>query len=146
MSCKFSGFASFVMLVGRICFSLIFVIAGYQKLVGFGPTAATMAAKGVPYTDIMLVIAIVFELGGGLLVLLGWYARLGAFLIFLFIIPVVYVFHSFWALSGPQMALQMIHFLKNLAIMGGALYIVAVGAGHFSIDGWARKACCRNKD
>lgn len=139
MTNKFSGFSSFLMLIGRICFGLIFIIAGYQKLVMFSSISAQLASKGMPYADMILVISTILELGGGLLILLGWYARFGAFLLFLFVIPVTYVFHSFWGLADPDMTNQMWHFLKNISIIGGALYIMAVGAGRYSIDGWVRK-------
>lgn len=134
-----SPFCSFLMFIGRVFFSLIFIVAGYYKIVEFQTTAASMVSAGVPYADIVLIAAIIFELGGGILVLLGWYARFGAFLIFLFIIPVTYFFHSYWTYEGVQMVNNFHHFMKNLAMAGGALYIMSCGAGKISVDGFFRK-------
>lgn len=132
-------FQNFLMLIGRICLSLIFVISGFDKLMDFAQTSQAMAAKGVPYHDIMLIIAIIFELGGGILVLLGLYVRFGALLLFLFVIPVTYYFHGFWEMENIEMINNFHHFFKNLAIIGGTLYIISFGAGRISIDGLIRK-------
>jgi len=135
MSCKYSTLQDFVLLLGRICIALIFVVAGFNKIMTFGGTAAMMASKGVQGSEFVLILAIIFELGGGLLVLFGWYARFGAILLFLFMIPVTYVFHSFWTYEGAAMVNNIHHFFKNLSIMGAMLYIMAAGAGSFSLDG-----------
>lgn len=120
-------------LLGRVFLSLIFVISGFTKIRGFAATAGYMAGKGLPMVDVLLVLTILIELGGGLMVLLGWKARWGALAIFLFVIPVTLVFHPFWAAEPDQMQMQFINFMKNLAIMGGMLYIVAFGAGPLSL-------------
>ena len=73
-------------------------------------------------------------LGGGLLVLFGFKARFGAFLLFIFTIPVTFVFHSFWNMPADQITNQMHHFMKNISIMGGTLYLMAYGAGRFGFD------------
>ena len=145
MTHQCSVLKSFIVFLARICISLIFVVAGYDKIVDFNQYATMLAAKGVPYAEITLVLAIIFEFGGGLLILLGWYARFGALLIFLFIIPVTYFFHSFWEMMGTEMINNIHHFLKNLAIIGGLLYVMACGAGHISIDGFIRKKCCQQR-
>jgi putative oxidoreductase len=121
-------------LAGRILLALIFVIAGYGKIGNFAGTAAYMASQGLPMSDVLLVITIAIELGGGLMIMLGWKARWAALAIFLFIIPTTLMFHQFWAADAAQVQNQMNHFLKNLAIMGGMLYIVAHGPGPFSLD------------
>lgn len=120
-------------LLGRILLSLIFILAGYGKIGGFEGTSGYMASKGLPFTDILLVLTIIIELGGGLLILVGWQARWAATAIFLFLIPVTLIFHPFWALEG-QIATDEYHaFMKNLAIMGGMLYIMTFGSGPFSL-------------
>jgi len=126
----------FAPLLGRTLLALIFIFAGYHKIIGFEGTAGYMASQGLPIPQILLVAAIVIELIGGLMILLGWQARLAAAAIFLFLIPTTLVFHAFWTVSpSDAMALQnqMNHFMKNLAIMGGMLYIVAYGSGPFSL-------------
>ena len=121
-------------LVGRVLLALIFIVSGFGKVTGFAATAGYMASKGLPMTQVLLVGAILIELGGGLLVLLGWKARWAALAIFLFLIPTTLIFHAFWGLPAAEAQGQMIHFLKNLAIMGGRVLIFARGPGPFSID------------
>ncbi|HTT07245.1 MAG TPA: DoxX family protein [Gammaproteobacteria bacterium] len=111
-----------VAFVGRLLLAAIFIIAGYGKLTHFSATAEMMVGKGLPMANVLLVLTIIIELGGGLLLATGWYARQAALAIFLFIIPVTYVFHPFWSDPGQQ-----IMFLKNLAIMGGMAQVVAYG-------------------
>ncbi len=124
-------------LAGRLLIANIFIIAGYNKLGGFAGTAGYMASKmaGLDPTliNVMLAVTILIELGGGLLILLGWQARWAATAILLWMIPVTLIFHAYWAVPVDQMQMQMIQFQKNLAIMGGLLYIVACGPGAFSL-------------
>lgn len=117
-------------LAGRILLSAIFVISGIKKISGFATTAGYMASKGLPMVDLLLVLTIIIELGGGLMILLGWRARWAATAIFLFLIPVSVVFHPVWA--DPS---QFNSFFKNLAIMGGMMYIMVYGSGPCSIGG-----------
>ena len=140
MACSYSGFQSFLLLLGRICFSLIFVIAGASKIIAFDQTVQMMASSGVPAAQIMLVVAIIFELGGGILVFLGLFTRFGGLLLFLFMIPVTFYFHPFWGMEGNQMVAQMQHFLKNLAMLGGALYIMVAGGGKVALDALMHKS------
>lgn len=122
------------LLVGRILLALIFILSGYGKIAGFEGTAGYMASKGLPLVDILLVLTILVELGGGLLIAIGYKARWAALAIFLFLIPVTAIFHNFWAVDPEQMRTQLIQFQKNLAIMGGMLYIVFAGPGAYSVD------------
>jgi len=125
-------------LAGRILLSLMFIISGWGKITGFAGTAGYMASKGMPFPQLLLAGAIVVELGGGLMLLFGWKARLAALAMFLFIIPTTLIFHNFWAADPAQVQGQTIHFMKNLTIMGGMLYVMAFGAGPLSLD--ARKS------
>jgi putative oxidoreductase len=93
-----------------------------------------MASKGMPFPEVFLVPTIIIELGGGLLLAVGYKARWAALAIFLFLIPTTLIFHAFWAVDAEQMQMQMIQFQKNLAIMGGMLYVVVNGAGPWSVD------------
>jgi putative oxidoreductase len=83
--------------------------------------------------QVLLPLTILVELGGGLMLVLGWNARLAAGVLFLFIIPTTLIFHNFWAVPADQMQSQMNNFLKNLAIMGGMTYVVVFGSGPFSL-------------
>ena len=78
--------------------------------------------------------AIAVEFLGGLALLIGFKARWAALAIFLFLIPTTLIFHSASGLSGQEAQGQMIHMMKNLAIMGGMLMVFAVGPGKYSID------------
>jgi len=120
-------------LAGRILLALIFVISGYNKLVGFDGTVGYIASKGLPLPQLAAAAAIAMELVGGVLLVIGWQTRWAATAIFLFMIPTTLIFHPFWAVAaGKQM--EMIQFMKNLCIMGGMLYVMAFGAGPLSVD------------
>jgi putative oxidoreductase len=120
-------------LAGRILLALIFVISGYNKLVGFDGTVGYIASKGLPLPQLAAAAAIAIELIGGILLVIGWQTRWAATAIFLFLIPTTLIFHPFWAVAaGKQM--EMIQFMKNLCIMGGMLYVMAFGAGPLSVD------------
>jgi len=130
----FAGVEQFAPLVGRILLSTIFLISGVMKVVGWNETEGMMASMGMPAVPLFHVGAILVELGAGLGVLLGCQARVSALVLFLFLIPTTLIFHAFWAYEGAQQQMQMINFLKNLAIMGGLALVVGFGAGPFSID------------
>jgi putative oxidoreductase len=121
-------------LAGRILLAPIFLLSGAMKIMHWNQTADEMAVKGMVAVPFFLALAVLFELGGGLSVLLGYKARLGALALALFLIPVTLVFHDFWTHTGKDMENQMQHFLKNLTIMGGLLTLAAAGAGRFSLD------------
>ena len=121
-------------LAGRILLALIFLMSGIGKIGGFAGTAGYMASKGMPMVEILLAITIVIEIGAALMIITGFKARLGAAALFLWMIPVTLIFHNFWAVPADQAMIQNIMFMKNLAIMGGMLYIMAFGSGPMSID------------
>ena len=121
--------------IGRILLALIFVVSGAGKITGYAGTAAVMAAKGLPIVDVLLPLTIAVELGGGLLLALGWKARWAAAALLLFLIPTTLIFHQFWGIEPKLAQMQKIHFLKNVAIMGGMLMVLAIGAGRWSVDG-----------
>ena len=125
-------------LVGRVLLGLIFAISGFKKILGFASTAGYMASKGLPMTDVLLVLTILVELGGGLMLIAGWKTCWAAVALFLFIIPTSIIFHPFWN-GDAQAAMNQVQFLKNLAIMGGMLMLAANGPGQWSADG-SRKA------
>ncbi|NUP11486.1 MAG: DoxX family protein [Polyangiaceae bacterium] len=120
--------------IGRALISGIFIASGIGKLAGWGETAAFMNAQGIVAVQLFLPLAILVELGCGLALLAGFKARWAAMGLFLFLIPTTYIFHDFWTFAGPERQAQMAQFMKNLAIMGGLLLVVAFGAGRASID------------
>ena len=121
------------MLLGRISFALIFVMSGFTHF--SKQTIGYAAAQGVPLASIAVPLAGIIALLGGLSILLGYRAKLGAWLIVLFLVPVTLTMHKFWEISDPMMAqMQMIMFMKNVSILGGALLISQFGAGPLSVD------------
>ena len=120
-------------LIGRILLAFIFILSGYSKIGGFQQTAGYMASKGLPMAQVLLVLTIIIELGGGLMLLLGWRARWAALAFFLWLIPTTLVFHAFWGIDAAQAQMQQIQFMKNLAIMGGMMYVIACGSGPYSL-------------
>ncbi len=81
---------------------------------------------------LLLALTIAVELGGGLMLLIGWQARWAA-VIFLWMIPVTCIFHSYWGLPPEQMQMQCINFQKNMAVMDGMLFVIAYGSGADSL-------------
>jgi putative oxidoreductase len=120
-------------LVGRFMMAVIFLFSGFGKITGFAGTAGYMASKGLPLVEVLLVASIVIEIGGALMLILGYKAKLGAAALFLWMVPVTLVFHNFWAVPAAEQQLQMIMFMKNLAMLGGLLYIMAFGSGPMRI-------------
>ena len=105
-----------------------------NKIPQFSSVTQYMASEGVPAPQVMLAGAIVFLIAGGLSILLGFYARVGAVLLFTFLVLATYFFHDFWTMEGEVVQGQMIHFMKNLSMMGTMLFIMAVGSGPMSLD------------
>jgi putative oxidoreductase len=121
-------------LVGRILIGMIFLLSGLSKIGGFAGTAGWMTSKGVPMAEVLLAITMVIEIGASAMIISGFKARLGAAALFLWMIPVTFVFHNFWSMPAAEQQIQMIMFMKNLGLMGGMLYIMAFGSGPMSLD------------
>ncbi len=123
------GFGS---LLGRFLMGMIFILAGLQKLMNPAATAAVMGQNGIPLPGLLVYLTILVELGGGLILIAGFYTRQVAFLLFLFLIPTTLIFHT-----GPEM-MQRVNLLKNCAIMGGLLMVAVNGGGGWSVDSATR--------
>ena len=122
-------------LVGRILIGLIFLVAGIRKVMGFAVAVAYLTKLGFPAAEAMAVIAIVIELGGSILLIVGWRTRWAAWLLALFVVIAAFAAHRFWEISDPgQFNNQLNHFLKNLSIVGGLLYVATFGPGSASVD------------
>jgi len=122
-----------IVLLGRLFYALMFLMAApnhfTKQAVSYAASqGAPLASNGVP---LMGVISLV----GGLSILVGYRARVGAWLIVLFLVIVTPIMHKFWGVADPMAAqMQMINFMKNLSMCGGALLITQFGAGPFSLD------------
>lgn len=128
-----------VSLLGRVLLSAIFILSGFSKIFAFKAMAGMMAGKGFPLPAIAMGIAIAIEVIGGLAILTGFKAKLTAWIVFLYLIPTTFMFHNFWTMQGAMRMDNQIHFLKNLAIMGGLLLLASNGAGRASLDALAAR-------
>src|SRR6516165_8072744 len=136
-----------VTVLGRVLLGTIFFMAAVgNKIPHFSQVASVMDAVGVPAPQLMLVGAIVFLIGGSLSVIVGYKARMGAVLLLTFLVLASYYFHPFWNLEGQAQQEQMIHFMKNLSMMGAMLFIVANGSGPMSLDSWLHKQVTASAD
>lgn len=132
----------YIPLIGRILFSLIFLMSGIMgHLIGLSGTAAYAASQGLPMATFFVALSGIIALLGALSIILGYKAKMGAWLIVIFLIPVTFKMHAFWAITDPAQQMmkqmQMAMFMKNIALTGTALMITYFGAGPISMD--ARK-------
>jgi putative oxidoreductase len=123
-----------VMLVARILLALMFVSAGFSKIGGFEGTAGYIASKGLPLPQLGAAIAIVVELAGGIMLIVGWKARWAALAIAVFTAAATVIFHNYWAMTGADAFTQRLMFWKNVSVIGGLLAVYAFGPGRWSID------------
>lgn len=136
----FESFRGPLTLLGRLLLCAIFFLAAVgNKIPHFNDVAQVMASAGIPAPEFMLVGAILFLVAGSVSVIVGYKARIGAFLLLTFLVLASYYFHPFWKLEGQAQQAQMIQFMKNLSMMGAMLFIVANGSGPMSVDSWLRK-------
>ncbi len=120
---------SLLQLLARILISLIFLWSGLQKILHFSATQQYMSMHKMPQTTLLLIGAIIVEIGGGLCLLFGFKTKWAALLIALFLIPTTWIFHRNLADQ-----IQLLEFLKNLAIIGGLLMLTAFDGGKFSLS------------
>jgi putative oxidoreductase len=127
----------FFTLLGRLFLTVVFFVSVPAQ---FGPVDLKYAvAAGVPFAKLVVPAAGLLMLAGAISVLLGYRAKLGAWILVLFLVPVTLVMHHFWSASNPMMAqLQMGMFIRNVSILGGVLIVSQVGPGPWSLD--ARRA------
>jgi putative oxidoreductase len=125
----FAGASPYLALLGRLLLAVIFLLSGYGKLTAASGTIAYIESAGLPAPTLAYAVALVVELVGGLLLVVGFQTRLAALVLALFTVAAAFGFHSNFADQN-----QTIHFLKNIAIAGGLLQVVAFGAGALSFD------------
>lgn len=124
----------FLPLLGRILIGAPFVMSGLGKLAAYGATVGYIAAMGLPVPPLAFVVAVLTELGGGLLLLSGYRARAVSLGMAVFCVVTAIFFHHNFADQN-----QMIHFLKNVMMAGGLLQITYFGAGALSLDARSRR-------
>jgi putative oxidoreductase len=123
-----------ILLVARLLFSLLFIIFGWQKLVGFAATVAYMTSLGLPAPEAAAVVAIAFELGLGVAIALGFWTRPAALWLALYSVATAAIAHRYWMMTGAEQYMNTIHFYKNMSIAGGALLLCLTGPGKYSVD------------
>ena len=121
-------------LVGRILLALIFITSGWSKITGFDGTVGYIASKGLPLPQVGAIIAILCELGGGILLAVGFKARWAGLVLAIFTLAAGMLFHDFWNADAASKMNQTIHFWKNVSITGGMLMVFAFGPGRYSLD------------
>jgi|SRR6516164_4131370 putative oxidoreductase len=121
--------------LGRLLIALIFIRGGINKLASIAATTTTMRNHGIPYPDILVWGALALELGGGLMLVAGFYARWVALALFFYTLSLALIFHAYWTVGDPAAArIDASSFFGHLSMMGGMLFVVAFGAGAYSVD------------
>src|SRR5260221_12584627 len=123
-----------VALVGRILLALIVVISGFGKITGVDGTVGYIASKGLPMAQLVAIGTIAVEIGGGIMLAVGFKARWAALALAVFTLLAAIIFHNFWAAEAAQKMAQQINFMKNISITGGMLMVFAFGPGRLSVD------------
>ena len=121
-------------LVARILLAFMFVTSGWDKLIGFSGTAGFIASRGLPLPTLATAIAVICELGIGLMLLVGFKARWAGIVLAVFTVAAGILFHDYWNMSGADVMANKINFMKNISIAGGMLAIAAFGPGRYSVD------------
>lgn len=142
-------------LLGRVMLATIFLMSAIgNKIPNYDSVVGYMASEGVPAPKFLLAGAIAFLILGGLSIVLGFKARIGATLLLVFLVLATYFFHDFWTqpadamwvlslnadVARPVQQVEMISFMKNLGLMGAMLFLIANGPGPMSIDNRQRSA------
>ncbi|WP_432799300.1 DoxX family protein [Poriferisphaera sp. WC338] len=135
-----------VAVVGRLMLVAIFLMSALgNKIPNFEATTQFMASEGMPMPKLMLAGGIVFLILGGLSILVGFKARIGAAMLIAFLVLATYYFHDFWTIADAQAReMEMIGFMKNLALIGAMTFVFANGAGVWSLDKLLCKSCCKD--
>lgn len=121
-------------LLGRIFISIIFIYEALDTIFFFHNTKETLTNYGITWwQDALLVGAIVFLILGATLVLIGYYARIGAFLLLMYWLPFTLIVYSFWNDPVEYQRLSALYFMRNIAVCGGLLMLMANGSGKYSV-------------
>lgn len=123
----------YIQLIGRALFSLIFLMAPAKHF--SAQTIAYAASQGVPFATLLVPSSGIMALLGAISIIIGYKARIGSILLIAFLLPITFTIHNFWAISDPVFSeLHSAMFMKNIAMMGAAMFIGYTGTGSLSID------------
>lgn len=125
----------YIVVLGRVLYSAIFIFSGFEHFLLAKTITEEAARHGVPLAQVAVPVSGVIAVFGGISILLGYYARVGAWLIVIFLVPVTLMLHNFWAITDPRLAQTVeIMFMKNISMLGAALMIAYFGSGPLSLD------------
>jgi putative oxidoreductase len=123
-----TSIANLAIVAGRVLLASLFILAGVNKMLNYQPTLQFMEQSGLAPAQLLLPLAIMLEFGGGCIVALGHrFMPIAAIGLAVFTLVTNFVFHAFWAISGPESALQLSLFFKNVAVMGALIYVGGTG-------------------
>src|SRR5687768_3523373 len=138
MRLQYNRWQNSALLIGRVLLSMVFLVAGMMKISYWEETLAYAQMVGYPIPTLLLALATALEILGGVALLLGLKTRVAAFLLLIYLIPVTFMFHSYWnitmAVEASEIQTQLWMFWKNLAISGGLFALLATGPGQWAID------------
>ena len=134
------GSGDAILLLGRILIGGIFVQSGFDKLMGLDAFATGLAARGLPaaLAPVLASIGASVEFFGGLAIVFGVMTRCAAVVMIVFLIVATLISHRFWVLQAAERRAQTVHFAKNVAIIGGFLFLFVTGGGRYSLERWWR--------
>lgn len=129
-----TGANATLLLLARIFFGVLFIVPGVRKLLAYAGTVGYFTKLGFPAPEVFVVIAIAIELIAGIMLIVGWRTRIAAWTFVVFVAIATAMAHRFWEFDAAQYGNQLNHFLKNLAVIGGLLFVASFGPGRISID------------
>jgi uncharacterized membrane protein YphA (DoxX/SURF4 family) len=129
-------------LIARVCLSAVFLYSGFTKLFDVSAAYQEVVGLGLPLPWAALGVTLAVQIAGGLMLLVGWQARIGAFMLAAFTVVATLWAHGFWSLSGIERVRQLTTSLEHLAIVGGFILVMAYGPGPLSLD--SRRAVDRS--
>ena len=131
---------SWTLLIGRVLVGSMFLVAGIRHYMFYAGTVGYFTKLGFPAPEAMVWLSIIVHIAGGILLIAGWKTQWASWLLLALVVIATAMAHRFWQFDAAQYGNQLNHFLKNLAIIGGLLYVASFGAGAMSVDGRKRSS------
>jgi putative oxidoreductase len=122
------------LMIGRSLVGLLFLVAGIRQLMFYAGSVGYFGKLGFPLPEATAWLSIVLHVAGGIFLIIGWKTRWTSWVLLAMVVIATAMAHRFWEYDPAQYANQLNHFLKNLAIVGGLLYVIAFGPGGMSAD------------
>lgn len=129
---------SWTLLIGRVLVGSLFLVAGIRHFMFYAGSVGYFTKLGFPAPEAMVWLSIIIHIVGGILLIVGWKTKGASWVLLALVVIATAMAHRFWQFDAAQYGNQLNHFLKNVAIVGGLLYVVVFGAGAMSVDGRKR--------